>query len=85
MARLDLDVNRTAESQNIANDLLTPSAGFVVAIALVTFLYLKVAARESWRMSVGLAAGAGLSFYVLFVYLLNVPAPYGPLIRLFIE
>lgn len=59
--------------------------GFVAAIPLVTFLYLKVAARESWRVSAALAAVAGVVFYVVFVGALKVPTPPGPLLAPFFE
>lgn len=52
--------------------------GFVTTVPLLTFLYLKVAARESWTMSVGLSVAAGLIFYFVFVNALGVPAPPGP-------
>lgn len=59
--------------------------GFIVSTPLATFLYLKVGARESWRISLSLAAAAGVTFYVFFVYLLRVPAPPGVLLAPFFE
>lgn len=59
--------------------------GFIVSTPLATFLYLKVGARENWLISLGLAAAAGVSFYVFFVYLLHVPAPPGVLLAPFFE
>ncbi len=54
--------------------------GFTIAVPLVTFLYLKVGAAETWRLSLILTAVAGLSFYLLFVLGLNVPMPEGLLV-----
>jgi hypothetical protein len=59
--------------------------GFITAVPLVTFLYLKFPAGESWPMSVGLAAVAGVFFYMVFVFALGVPAPHGPLLAPFFE
>jgi hypothetical protein len=51
--------------------------GFSLSIALMTFLYLKLDAREKWPITVALTSGAWLFFYALFDYLLNVPFPAG--------
>jgi hypothetical protein len=51
--------------------------GFAAAVPLMTFLYLKLAGRESWLMSVGLAAVAWSFIYFLFIRLLYVPFPEG--------
>lgn len=59
--------------------------GFVVAVPLVTFLYLKFAAGERWGISIGLSAAAGVSFYFVFVLGLGVPAPFGVLISYFLD
>ena len=59
--------------------------GFIVSTPLATFLYLKVGARESWRISLGLAGAAGVAFYVMFVLWLHVPAPPGVLLEPFFE
>jgi Tripartite tricarboxylate transporter TctB family len=55
--------------------------GFIVAIPLVTFLYMKVASRESWPLSVGLSTATVVIFYGLFVYWLNIPVPPGLLLE----
>jgi len=57
--------------------------GFIVAVPLVTFLYLKVASGESWRLSIILSAIAGASFYLVFVEALGVPSPPGLLLEPF--
>jgi hypothetical protein len=51
--------------------------GFPIAAPLFFFLYLKLGAKESWGTAVGLAAAAWLSFYGLFVVLLNTPFETG--------
>jgi hypothetical protein len=50
--------------------------GFSVAIAVTTFLYLKLA-KERWLISLAITFLAWVSFYGLFVYLLHVPFPEG--------
>jgi hypothetical protein len=52
--------------------------GFSVAIALTTCLYLKLA-NERWLVTLAFTFFAWASFYGLFVYLLHVPFPEGPL------
>jgi len=59
--------------------------GFIVAIPLVTFLFLKVASSESWTLSLALSAVAASVFYVLFVWWLNIPAPPGLLLGPLLE
>ena len=59
--------------------------GFLVAIPLVTFLYMKVASRESWPLSLGLSAATLISFYLLFVSWLNIPVPPGLLLEPILE
>jgi hypothetical protein len=54
--------------------------GFTFAIPLMTFLYLKIAGRESWSTSVGLAVVAWAFLYFLFVQILHVPFPEGLLL-----
>jgi putative tricarboxylic transport membrane protein len=49
--------------------------GFSVAVPLATILYLKIAGREKWPITLALAFGAWLFFYVLFDRGLNVPFP----------
>ena len=51
--------------------------GFMVAVPLFVFLYLKVQAREGWAMSIGLAAAVLAAFYGLFDALLHLPFPAG--------
>jgi Tripartite tricarboxylate transporter TctB family len=59
--------------------------GFIVAVPLVTFLFLKVASHESWALSLGLSLASGLMFYMLFIYWLNIPAPPGLLLAPLLE
>ena len=51
--------------------------GFMVAVPLFLFLYLKVQARERWPMSIGLTAAVFAVFYGLFDALLHLPFPAG--------
>ena len=51
--------------------------GFVAAVPLASFLYLKVGAREKWWISVTLAVLAWIFFYGLFDYTLSLPFPPG--------
>jgi len=53
--------------------------GYVIAIPLMVFGYLKVQSSESWRLSITLTVIAFVCFYVLFVRLLNLPFPDGAL------
>ena len=55
--------------------------GFSMAVPLVTFLYLKVGAREKWLISIVLTVVAFASFYGLFIYSLSVPFPQGLLLE----
>jgi hypothetical protein len=55
--------------------------GFIVAIPLMMFLYMKLASRESWVLSVGLSVVTGAIFYYMFVWWLNVPIPPGLLLE----
>jgi len=50
--------------------------GFSLTIPLLVFSYLKWS-NESWPLAIGLAAGAWLVFYGLFVRLLTLPFPEG--------
>lgn len=59
--------------------------GFIVAVPLVTFLYLKIVAQERWPISVWLSTAAGVSFYAIFVLGLGVPAPFGVLLGPLLE
>jgi putative tricarboxylic transport membrane protein len=54
--------------------------GFSLSIALITFLYLKLDARENWGLSVILTSAAWIFFYGLFDYLLHIPFPPGLLL-----
>ena len=49
--------------------------GFSVAVPLATILYLKIAGREKWPITIAVAFGAWLFFYVLFDRGLHVPFP----------
>ena len=57
--------------------------GFAIAIPALTFAYLKFQGREGWAMSIGLAAGAFLFYWGLFVQFLHIPVPDPFLFRLF--
>lgn len=51
--------------------------GYVVAIPLMVFTYLKFQSNESWVLSTTLTVIAFIFFYSLFVKLLNLPFPDG--------
>ena len=51
--------------------------GFSIAVPLMVFLYLKVQGKESWRLCLMLTGVAWVSFYGLFVWLLDIPFPEG--------
>ena len=51
--------------------------GFSIAIALMVFGYLKIQSNEKWPISIILTALAWVSFWGLFVKLLNLPFPDG--------
>lgn len=51
--------------------------GFMVAVPLFVFLYLKLESREGWLFSVVFAALLWGAFYGLFDYLLHLPFPTG--------
>ena len=51
--------------------------GFMVAVPLFLFLYLKLQGGEGWAMSIGLTAGVFAAFYGLFDALLHLPFPAG--------
>ena len=53
--------------------------GYVIAIPLMVFTYLKFQSNESWVLSTTLTAFAFVFFYSLFVKLLNLPFPDGAL------
>jgi hypothetical protein len=56
--------------------------GFIWAVPLGIFLYLKFGSGENWPLSVGLAAAGGLAFFGLFGQVLNTPFPEGLLFSL---
>ena len=51
--------------------------GFVIAIPLMVFGYLKFQSNERWGLSIMLTVIAFVFFYALFVRLLNLPFPDG--------
>jgi len=51
--------------------------GFSIAIALMVFGYLKIQSNEKWPISIILTVLAWVSFWGLFVKLLNLPFPDG--------
>lgn len=53
--------------------------GFMIAVPLFLFLYLKLQAREGWPMSIGLTLIVFAAFYGLFDALLHLPFPAGVL------
>jgi hypothetical protein len=53
--------------------------GFPIAVPLSTLLYLKIAGKERWQMTILLTLVAWLSFYGLFDYGLHFPFPEGEL------
>jgi TctA family transporter len=62
---------------NIGYCLAVWLLGFSLSIALITFLYLKLDAREKWPVTVTLTSAAWIFFYALFDYLLHIPFPPG--------
>ncbi len=56
--------------------------GFQVAVPGFVFLYLRLAGKEGWVLSVVLALLAVLAFHLLFVALLHLPLPPGLFWRL---
>ena len=63
--------------------LLIWLAGFAWAVPLTIFLYLKLAGRESWLVTLVVTFCSWLFFYTLFERMLNVPFPRGYLFALF--
>jgi hypothetical protein len=57
--------------------------GFLVAIPLSAVAYLRLAAREGWVPSVGIAAVCWALVFGVFDRLLHVPLPAGELLRVF--
>jgi putative tricarboxylic transport membrane protein len=58
---------------------------FSWAVPLTIFLYLKLAGRERWPLTLIVTLCSWLFFYVLFEKMLNVPFPQGLLIEIFSE
>jgi hypothetical protein len=56
--------------------------GFTYAVPLMLFLYLRLAGKESWVMTVAVTFGTWLFYWGLFEKMLNVPFPEGLLITL---
>ena len=52
--------------------------GFVVAVGAYLLLLLRVVEKESWRISLGVTAGAIAVLFALFRVWLHVPLPKGP-------
>lgn len=55
--------------------------GFLIAVPLGIFGYLRFVAKESWRISVGLATIGGSVFYLMLIELAGVAIPDGRLIE----
>jgi hypothetical protein len=51
--------------------------GFIIAVPLMVFLFLKVQAKEKWGISLLLTGLALVFFYGLFVWLLDTPFSEG--------
>jgi hypothetical protein len=54
--------------------------GFSAAVPVTTVLYLKLAAREGWRLSIVLTVLSSAFFYGVFEWVLRVPFPTGQLL-----
>ena len=48
---------------------------------LTTLLYLKIAGREKWPITIAMTLVAGIFFYGLFDYALHIPFP-DPVIKI---
>ena len=57
--------------------------GFPVAVPLFVFLYLRLQAKESWRVCILMTAAVWGVFYGLFDALLHLPFPAGWLLEWF--
>ena len=57
--------------------------GFSYAVPLTMVLYLKLAGREKWPITVVMAFGTWVFFYLLFERMLSVPFPDGLIFTLF--
>jgi putative tricarboxylic transport membrane protein len=53
--------------------------GFSLAVPITTFLYLKIAGREKWPVTILTTLASWLIFYGLFEYSLSIPFPDGQL------
>lgn len=53
--------------------------GYLIPTAAVLLVWLRLLARESWVMAIGLTVLLTAGFYVLFVSILAVPFPPGAL------
>ena len=51
--------------------------GFLIAVPLMVFLFLKVQAKERWGISLLLTGLALVFFYGLFIWLLSIPFSVG--------
>jgi putative tricarboxylic transport membrane protein len=58
---------------SVAFTVLGGLVGFLIAVPVSLLVFLRFLARESWRLSVLIAAGSTVFFYGLFVVLLDVP------------
>lgn len=56
--------------------------GFSLAVPVATFAYLKVGARESWRVSGLFTVLLGVLFYVVFIQVVRIPFDEGMLFTL---
>lgn len=57
--------------------------GFHISIPLMLFSYLKFQGRETWVLSIGLAAFTWVAFWGIFEQVLHLPFPQGQLYLLF--
>jgi hypothetical protein len=57
--------------------VLIPLVGFALAVQLFMFLYLKIAGKEGWVLTILLTAGSWLFMEGLFDRLLHLPFPPG--------
>jgi small-conductance mechanosensitive channel len=57
--------------------LLIMLVGFLVAVPLLVFLYLRLQSKESWLFTVAFTAAIWALFYGLFDLLLHLPFPAG--------
>jgi len=57
--------------------------GFVIAVPLLVFLYIRLQGRESWLFTIVFTAAVWACFYGLFDLLLHLPFPPGWLLTLF--